>query len=274
MAKTVQKITLSASRDIPFNRLVLSQANVRRLKVGVSIEDLAEDIARRGLLQSRNVRPGFDVEGAETALAELVGKRQPDMLLLNDADHAYAKIRLDDRSLATAVADLSRLDDSLARALVWGAAWDMTRDGEMPATDFVRLVLANIGSETDAWGVTRIPASAALAVNAYSAPEHRAGLDAADDPSGDQPGYLHHEQEASVGQFEEKGATLVLLGGLVQIGVEEFAGEVLGALDGAVDRRAVGMHVEHVHEHADLDRLAIGVRVVAADDVDHPSVGW
>jgi ParB family chromosome partitioning protein len=71
MAKAVQKITLSSSRDIPFNKLVLSQSNVRRLKAGVSIEDLAEDIARRGLLQSLNVRPVLDAEGAETGMFEI-----------------------------------------------------------------------------------------------------------------------------------------------------------------------------------------------------------
>ncbi|MCC8430649.1 ParB N-terminal domain-containing protein [Reyranella aquatilis] len=71
MAKTVQKITLNASRDIPFNKLVLSQSNVRRLKFGVSIEDLAEDIARRGLLQSLNVRPVLDAYGAETGQFEI-----------------------------------------------------------------------------------------------------------------------------------------------------------------------------------------------------------
>ena len=71
MAKIVQKITLSASRDIPFNKLVLSQSNVRRLKAGVSIEDLAEDIARRGLLQSLNVRPVLDAKGAETGMFEI-----------------------------------------------------------------------------------------------------------------------------------------------------------------------------------------------------------
>ena len=71
MAKAVQKITLSAARDIPFNRLVLSQSNVRRLKAGVSVEDLAEDIARRGLLQSLNVRPVLDAEGAETGQFEI-----------------------------------------------------------------------------------------------------------------------------------------------------------------------------------------------------------
>jgi ParB-like chromosome segregation protein Spo0J len=71
MAKAVQKIILSASRDIPFNKLVLSQSNVRRRKAGVSIEDLAEDIARRGLLQSLNVRPVLDADGAETGQFEI-----------------------------------------------------------------------------------------------------------------------------------------------------------------------------------------------------------
>jgi ParB family chromosome partitioning protein len=71
MVKAVQKIILSASRDIPFNKLVLSQSNVRRLKSGVSIEDLADDIARRGLLQSLNVRPVLDAEGAETGTFEI-----------------------------------------------------------------------------------------------------------------------------------------------------------------------------------------------------------
>jgi ParB family transcriptional regulator, chromosome partitioning protein len=67
----IQKITLSSSRNIPFNKLVLSQANVRRVKAGVSIEDLAEDIARRGLLQGLNVRPILDAEGAETGRFEI-----------------------------------------------------------------------------------------------------------------------------------------------------------------------------------------------------------
>jgi ParB family transcriptional regulator, chromosome partitioning protein len=71
MSKSVQKITLSQSRDIPFNRLVLSQANVRRIKAGVSIEELAEDIARRTLLQSLTVRPVLDEGGVETGMFEI-----------------------------------------------------------------------------------------------------------------------------------------------------------------------------------------------------------
>jgi len=72
MASAVQKITLSSSRDIPLNKLILSQSNVRRVKAGVSIEDLAADIARRGcLLQSLNVRPVLDTDGAETGMFEV-----------------------------------------------------------------------------------------------------------------------------------------------------------------------------------------------------------
>jgi ParB family chromosome partitioning protein len=67
-----QKITLSPARDIPFNKLVLSQSNVRRVKAGVSIEELAEDIARRGcLLQSLNVRPVLNADGKETGMFEV-----------------------------------------------------------------------------------------------------------------------------------------------------------------------------------------------------------
>lgn len=71
MAKAPQKITLSPSRDIPFDKLILSQSNVRRRKAGVSIPELAEDIARRGLIQGLNVRPVLDGEGQETGTFEV-----------------------------------------------------------------------------------------------------------------------------------------------------------------------------------------------------------
>jgi len=71
MTKAVQKITLSPSRDIPFNKLVLSQSNVRRVKSGVSIEQLAESIAQRTLLQSLSVRAVVDTVGNETGMFEV-----------------------------------------------------------------------------------------------------------------------------------------------------------------------------------------------------------
>jgi aminopeptidase N len=145
---------------------------LRRHRIGVGLYDTVEGrLVRRDAFE-------IDVEGERTEVPELVGVRQPDLLLLNEGDLTYAKIRLDERSLATAIAGLSQLDDSLARALIWGATWDMTRDAEMRATDFVELVLANIGQETDAWGVSRIPTYAAQTVSSYSAPAHRAELTA------------------------------------------------------------------------------------------------
>jgi aminopeptidase N len=143
---------------------------LRRHRLGVGLYD-----ERDGhLVRRRNVE--VDIEGELTSVDALVGERQPDLLLLNDGDLTYAKIRLDERSLATVVHNLRSLDDSLARALCWGAAWDMTRDAEMAASDYVTLVLQNIGSETDAFGIRAIPGYASLAVNLYSAPSRRAEL--------------------------------------------------------------------------------------------------
>ncbi|MDN4172665.1 aminopeptidase N [Nocardioides sp. SOB77] len=143
---------------------------LRRHRLGIGLYDEVDGrLVRRDYLE-------VDVEGASTVVEALAGVEQPALLLLNDEDHAYAKIRLDERSLQTVIGGLSKLEDSLPRAVVWTAAWDMTRDGELSATDWVRLVLANIGQETDAWGVTRIPASTALAVELYSAPAGRTAL--------------------------------------------------------------------------------------------------
>ncbi|HEV2798419.1 MAG TPA: aminopeptidase N, partial [Nocardioides sp.] len=143
---------------------------LRRHRLGIGLYDDVDGVlVRRDYLE-------IDVEGARTDVPELVGVKQPALLLLNDQDHAYAKIRLDERSLQTAISSLSTFEDSLPRALVWGAAWDMTRDGEMRTRDWTELVLANIGQESDAWAVTRLPSSTALAVNFYSDPSHRADL--------------------------------------------------------------------------------------------------
>ena len=84
MAKSVQKITLSSSRDIPFEKLLLSQSNVRHVKAGVSLEELAEDIARRGLLQGLSVRAVADEAGVETGMFEIPagGRRYRALALL------------------------------------------------------------------------------------------------------------------------------------------------------------------------------------------------
>ena len=95
MATAVQKIILSSSRDIPFNKLVLSQSNVRRVKAGVSIEDLAASIARRGLIQSLSVFPVVDAEGNETGMFEVpAGGRRFRALELLVKQKRLAKVAL------------------------------------------------------------------------------------------------------------------------------------------------------------------------------------
>ena len=115
MATAVQKITLSSSRDIPFNKLVLSQANVRRVKAGVSIEELAEDIARRTLLQSLSVRPVLDAEGAETGMFEIpAGGRRYRALELLVKQKRLAKTAPVPCVVRDPATDILAEDDSLA----------------------------------------------------------------------------------------------------------------------------------------------------------------
>src|SRR5580700_2138137 len=115
MATAIQKITLSSSRDIPFNRLVLSQSNVRRVKAGVSIEELAEDIARRTLLQGLNVRPVLDAEGAETGMFEIpAGGRRYRALELLVKQKRLAKTAPVPCVVRDPGVDISAEEDSLA----------------------------------------------------------------------------------------------------------------------------------------------------------------
>ncbi|KRA23246.1 aminopeptidase N [Microbacterium sp. Root61] len=115
----------------------------------------------------------LDVDGDRTEVTELKGIERPDLVLLNDEDLAYAKIRLDERSLKTAIDHLGAISDPLARSLVWGAAWDQTRDAEASASDYVDLVLRNIGAETESTTVRTTLGQLLLAANAYVSPEKR-----------------------------------------------------------------------------------------------------
>ena len=115
MAQAVQKIILSASRDIPFNKLTLSQSNVRRTKAGVSIEELAESIARRGLLQGLNVRPILDGDGQETGQFEVpAGGRRFKALELLIKQKRLTKTAPVPCVVRTASDDISAEEDSLA----------------------------------------------------------------------------------------------------------------------------------------------------------------
>ncbi|WP_281964701.1 aminopeptidase N [Serinicoccus marinus] len=140
---------------------------LRPHRLAVGCYDLVDGVLRR----TRRVE--LDVDGERTEVAELVGQPVPDLLLVNDDDLAYAKIRLDERSLATALEHVRGIEDSLARALVLGAAWDMTRDGEMSASDYVRLVLTALPGETDSTLLRVLIQQVSAAALTYTAPAHR-----------------------------------------------------------------------------------------------------
>ncbi|MGZ4631920.1 MAG: aminopeptidase N [Actinomycetes bacterium] len=140
---------------------------LRSHRLAIGLFDLTED----GLV--RRDRVELDVTGARTEVPDLVGRAQPDLILLNDDDLTYAKIRLDERSLATVTRSIATFQDSLARSLCWSAAWDMTRDGEMAAADYLTLVLHGVGSESDSSVVRTLLRQAETTTILFSAPDRR-----------------------------------------------------------------------------------------------------
>ena len=135
-----------------------------RMAVGLFDADGAIDL-RRSL--------ELDVVGEHTDVPDLVGERVPDVVLPNHLDLAYAKIRFDERSLSTLTECLRDLQDPLARALSWGAAWDMMRDAEFAARNFVDLVCNNLPSETNIGMLRDFLARASSAINVYGNPSNR-----------------------------------------------------------------------------------------------------
>jgi aminopeptidase N len=124
-----------------------------------------------GLVRRRRVET--DISGERTEIAELAGEQRPDLVLLNDDDLTYAKIRLDDHSLGTLVQAISEFRDPLPAALAWSAAWDMCRDAEMAARDYVRLVMLGVGSVTDISVAQTLLRQAGQAVRRFADPAWR-----------------------------------------------------------------------------------------------------
>ncbi|MGW0601501.1 aminopeptidase N [Streptomyces sp. NPDC002776] len=124
----------------------------------------------------RRERVELDVDGELTAVPQLVGKRRPAVVLLNDDDLSYAKVRLDEESLAFVTEHLGDFESSLPRALCWASAWDMTRDAELAARDYLSLVLSGIGKESDIGVVQSLHRQVKLAIDLYADPAAREAL--------------------------------------------------------------------------------------------------
>ncbi|HEV2758611.1 MAG TPA: aminopeptidase N [Acidimicrobiales bacterium] len=146
---------------------------IRSHRVAVGLYRLGDD----GLVRDRRLE--LDVVGERTEVPELSGEAVPDLLLLNDDDLTYAKVRLDDRSVATLADHLSRIVDPLARNLCWAATWDMVRDAELPTRRYVDLVLAHAPAENDDSTLARLLGQADVAVDVYGDPANHAAARAA-----------------------------------------------------------------------------------------------
>ncbi|HEU0189789.1 MAG TPA: aminopeptidase N [Mycobacterium sp.] len=173
--KTTGLNTLRADFDTDgdgkFTRFAITQSGaapgagetrVHRLAVGI-YDDSAGRLVRVH-------REELDVDGAATEVPGLVGVSRGKLILINDDDLTYCSMRLDPESLATALDRIADIAEPLPRTLVWSAAWEMTREAELRARDFVALVSRGIGAETEVGVAQRLLLQAQTALGSYAEP--------------------------------------------------------------------------------------------------------
>lgn len=146
------------------------RSSLRPHRIGIGGFDLVDGRLVRVLSAE------VDIDGEITEIEELAGKARPAIIVLNDTDHAYGKIRLDEKSLAAAVENLEAFDDHLARTVVLFSAWDMCRDGQMAARDYVKIALKAIADESDGTVLRFLISQLNTATNLYSSPSTRSEL--------------------------------------------------------------------------------------------------
>ena len=139
-------------------------------RMAVGLYDLKGDVL------SRRTSVELDVAGELTSVDKLKGEKVADLLLINDKDLSYAKIRFDQRSIETLKSHLGKLNDNLSRALCWSAAWDMLRDAEISSSDFIDIAIAGLPGEDDITTVTALGNQLSSAIEVYAAPNNRDSL--------------------------------------------------------------------------------------------------
>ncbi|MFI6443506.1 aminopeptidase N [Kitasatospora sp. NPDC050543] len=162
------QLTVDAEGRITELAVFQDGATLRPHRVAIGLYDRDADGA---LVRTERIE--LDVTGARTVVAELAGRPRPALVLLNDDDLTYCKIRFDGESLETLRAGLGDLGDDLARALAWSAVWNLTRDGLMPARDYVALVLRFAGHESNIGVLQSLHQQAKGAVDLYADPAWR-----------------------------------------------------------------------------------------------------
>ena len=172
---TLLRPVITTGEDGTIERLEVVQeafsegASLRPHRLGVAGYSLTEE----GTL-AQVFRDELDVDGASTIVEAAAGIARPDFILVNDGDLGYAKVRLDEQSLAFAIANITKFTDSLTRGVVMASAWDMTRDGEMAARDYLNLALTSIPVEDNMSLLMLTLRHIDEAVRTFVAPEYRA----------------------------------------------------------------------------------------------------
>lgn len=145
------------------------EPTLRPHRIAIGLYDLDDESGK--LLRTDRVE--LDVDGELTAVDELVGRERPAVILLNDDDLSYAKVRMDAESLAFVTEHIGDFEASLPRALSWASAWDMTRDAELPTREYLSLVLSGIAKESDIGVVQSLHRQVKMALELYAAPARR-----------------------------------------------------------------------------------------------------
>ena len=174
--KTTGLNTLRADFDVDadgkFTRFAITQGGatpgagetrVHRLAVGIY------DDAHGKLVRVH--REEFDVAGPVTEVPALRGVPRGKLVLVNDDDLTYCSMRLDPESLRVATDRITDIAEPLPRTLLWSAAWEMTRDAELKARDFVALVMRGVEAETEVGVAQRLLMQAQSALNSYAEPD-------------------------------------------------------------------------------------------------------
>ncbi|WP_137655219.1 aminopeptidase N [Bifidobacterium moukalabense] len=170
----------------------------------------------------------LDVNGETTVVDAAAGKVRPDLILVNDDDLTYTKLRFDERSLKFAAENLYRFDDALARSVIWLAFWDMTRDGELPAKQFIDTSLAALATEHESTTFRYALAQISTTVWHYTAPADRAAV--VEHVAAELFKLANAAEAGSDEQFQLITAYL----GYGEPGDEDFAANAKGLLDGSV----------------------------------------
>ncbi|HSJ45805.1 MAG TPA: aminopeptidase N [Euzebyales bacterium] len=172
LVATVDDEGLYAAAEVHQRPSAGGDDQLRDQRISIGLYDVeGDDLVRRTAVE-------LDVTGASTGVQALIGRRPPALALPNDALRSYAKVRLDDRSLETLLAYLGAVRDPLTRAHGWLVAWDLLRDGLLPARHYVQLVADHAATETQSDTLRTLARQAVAAANRYGDPTNRSAAHA------------------------------------------------------------------------------------------------